>query len=155
MPPPKEADKDRRDAQERRQRIWYALWLGSSARRRRSPRRDGDRSPVGVDWHSSQWLAISMVILLLSAMDAAFTLTLIGRGAHEANPFMAALVVGSSRTFVVWKLILTIAGVVTLVLLARLRLFGPIRVGALLYLVLGLYLCLIGYECLLLFRDGT
>jgi Domain of unknown function (DUF5658) len=126
------------------------LWLGNRTRRRRNPRRDSEHQIAGVDWHASHWLGVAMLIVVLSGLDAILTLTLMNQGAVEANPFMAPLVSGTGREFALWKLGLTISGVVTLVLLARIRLFGRLRVGALLYAVLALYLCLIAYEWVLL-----
>ena len=81
--------------------------------------------------------------------DALLTLTLISHGATEVNPFMAPLVSGSGRSFAFWKVGLTAMGVVTLTLLARLRVRGQL-VGHLLYLALGGYIALVSYELYLL-----
>ena len=44
-----------------------------------------------------------MLIVLLSCVDAALTLTLLEHGAYEVNPFMAPIVGGSALLFtVVW-----------------------------------------------------
>jgi len=110
---------------------------------------------VAVDWHRSHWLGVVITILLLSVADALLTLTLLNHGANEANPIMAPLVTGSGHWFAFWKVGLTTAGVVVLVLLSRYRLFGRIRVGALLYVVLALYVALITYEWSLLHRIGA
>ncbi len=110
---------------------------------------------MAVDWHKSHWLGVVIVILLLSAADALLTLTLLQHGAYEANPLMAPLVAGSGGWFAMWKVGLTTAGVVVLVLLSRYRLFGRVRVGALLYVVLALYVALISYEWSLLHRIGA
>lgn len=88
--------------------------------------------------------------MLLSFADALFTLTLLNRGAQEANPIMAPLVLGDGRSFAYWKLGLTIAGVVVLVVLARARLFRLVSAGLLLYLVLAGYVVLVVYEWQLL-----
>jgi hypothetical protein len=110
---------------------------------------------VAVDWHRSHWLGVVILILLLSMADALFTLTLLEHGAREANPFMAPLVSGSGQWFAFWKVGLTTAGMVVLVLLSRYRLVGWVRVGALLYVVLALYVGLIAYEWSLLHRIGA
>jgi hypothetical protein len=88
--------------------------------------------------------------VLLSFVDALFTLTLLNRGATEANPVMAPLVLGDGRSFAYWKLGLTIAGVVVLVVLARARLFRVVPAGLLLYLALACYVVLVIYEWRLL-----
>jgi hypothetical protein len=114
------------------------------------PRREGDRSLTAVDWHHPQWLAVSILILLLSCADAFLTLTVINLGAEEVNPVMRPLVTGSGRSFALTKLLLTAMGVVILTLLARLRAFGRLPIGAILYAVLTLYVVLVGYEIWLL-----
>ena len=80
------------------------------------------------------------------------TLVLIGYGAYEMNPFMAPLVGGSAVGFAMTKIGLTALGVLLLTQLARLRTFGRIPVGAILYSVLILYGTLIFYEFRLLDR---
>jgi Domain of unknown function (DUF5658) len=131
---------------ERRTRVLRALVYGSFNPRRRTPRRFDERTPIGVDWHHPQWLAIAMLIVLFSCADALLTLMLVERGAYEANPLMAPLVLGSGRAFAGVKIGLTAAGVVLLTQLAWLRAFGNIPVGVLLYMVLAGYGVLIAYE---------
>ena len=120
--------------------------MGSFARRRRNPRRGGENHLAAVDWHDARWLAVTLGILLLSCADAFLTLTLMSLGAHEANPLMRPLVMGSGAGFVAWKLGLTGAGVLALVIVARLRAFGGLPVGLLLYVILALYGVLVAYE---------
>jgi hypothetical protein len=141
---------ERRSGEERRQRHWYGLLQGHSFRRRHDPRRAAERHLAVVDWHRSHWLAVGLLILVLSILDAFATLTLISRGATEINPVMAPLVKGSGHGFAFWKLGLTIFGVVVLTALSRIRIHGRLRVGALLYVVLGIYVVLVAYESWLL-----
>ena len=101
------------------------------------------------DWFHPQWLAVGILILLLCSADAFLTLTLIAHGASEANPFMEPLVNGSGHAFAGWKLGLTAIGVVFLTVLARLQVFGR-TVGTILYVILGMYAVLVGYELFLL-----
>jgi len=131
---------------ERRTRVLRALAYGSFNPRRRTPRRVDESAPIGVDWHHPQWLAIAMLIVVSSCTDALLTLMLVERGAYEANPLMAPLVGGSAFAFALVKIGLTAAGVVLLTQLARLRAFGRITVGVLLYTVLVIYSALIVYE---------
>jgi hypothetical protein len=143
-------ERERRQASDRRQRRFFSLLLGSFTPRRRQPRRrDQDRFAV-VDWHDARWLAVVIIILLLSTTDAVLTLALVDLGANEANPLMEPLVIGSGRSFAWWKLGLTAAGVVVLTLLARLTVFGRLPVSAILYVILALYCGLIAYEFWLL-----
>ena len=114
-----------------------------------APRRGDERHVVVTDWFHPQWLAVGIMILLVCSADAILTLTLISRGASEINPFMVPLVHGSGHAFAYWKLGLTTLGVVTLIVTARLQVFGK-GVGTILYAVLGLYSVLVGYEVVLL-----
>jgi hypothetical protein len=77
-------------------------------------------------------------------------MTLIQHGAYEVNPIMAPIVGGSVLVFTLVKVGLTGAGVVLLTLAARMRAFGKIPVGFLLYAVLVGYGGLIVYELRLL-----
>ena len=140
---------ERRLPIERRRSVLRALWRGNFTRRRIAPRRVTERFIVVTDWFHPQWLAVSMLVLLLCGADAILTLTLISHGASEINPLMAPLVAGSGRGFAFWKFGLTAAGVVILTLFARLRVMGR-AVGVILYMVLALYVLLVAYEVFLL-----
>jgi len=144
------AGPERRNAFDRRRRTLYSLLYGSFHPRRRGPRRTGRPSIRDLDWHQPQWLAIAMLILVLSCVDAGLTLTLISHGAYEVNPFMAPLVGGSALIFTLVKVGLTAGGVVMLTLLARIRAFGRIPVSFVLYALLAGYAGLVVYEFRLL-----
>ncbi len=141
---------ERRERRDRRQHTFRSLVHGSFSPRRRGPRRDDDLSFTAVDWHHPQWLAVAILTLLLCSADALLTLTLISHGAVEANPFMEPLVGGSPLTFTLVKMGLTSGGIVTLILLARVRVLRRIPVSLLLYTVLFGYAVLVGYELWLL-----
>jgi hypothetical protein len=140
---------ERRLRTERRRSVLRALWRGNFARRRLAPRRISERHAVVTDWFHPQWLAVGILILLLCGADALLTLTLISSGAVEINPLMDPLVSGTGHSFAAWKFALTSMGVVILTLLARLQVFGR-AVGTILYIVLGMYAVLVGYELFLL-----
>jgi hypothetical protein len=139
-----------RRGSDRRKRVLWSLVYGSFHPRRRGPRRTGENTLTAVDWHHPQWLAIGTLIVALSCADAFLTLVLIEHGAYEVNPFMAPLVGGSVVGFAMVKIGLTAGGVLLLTQLARLRTFGHIPVGAILYSVLVIYGALIFYEFRLL-----
>lgn len=140
---------ERRASHERRRSVLRALWHGNFARRRHAPRRHTERHLVVTDWFQAQWLAVGICILLLCAVDALFTLTLISHGAVEINPLMDSLVRGSGHSFGYSKIGLTAMGVLVLTLLARVRFWGK-GVGTILYVVLAGYAVLVGYELFLL-----
>jgi hypothetical protein len=135
---------------ERRSNVLRALLYGSFHPRRRGARRANERGLISIDWHHPQWLAVGLLIVVLSCSDALLTLMLMAGGAEEANPLMARLIGGSGLSFAVVKIGLTAAGVLLLTQLARLRAFGRIPVGVFLYLVLAIYAALVIYEVQLL-----
>ena len=136
---------------ERRSQVLRALVHGSLRPRRRAPRRASEHALTAVDWHHPRWLAVAVLIVLLSCIDATLTLSLIGHGAaDEWNPLMAPLVGGSALRFAAIKIGLTAGGVVVLTQIACLRAFGRLPAGILLYGVLALYAALVGYEYWLL-----
>ncbi|HEX4387723.1 MAG TPA: DUF5658 family protein [Steroidobacteraceae bacterium] len=139
---------------ERRSHVLRALVYGSFRPRRRGARRADERGLSAIDWHHPQWLAVGILIVVLSCSDALLTLMLMDRGAEEANPLMARLIGGSGLGFAVVKIGLTAAGVLLLTQLARLRAFGRIPVGTFLYVVLAIYATLVFYEVRLLSAPG-
>jgi hypothetical protein len=143
----------RAPAADRRTRLLRGLLVGGLRPRRRGPRRAGERSVTAVDWHHPQWLAVGMIIVLCSCVDAFLTLVLVNRNiAEEGNPLMAPLVGMAGVAFPLVKVGLTAGGVLLLTQLARLRAFGRVPVGLFLYAVLVLYAALIVYELGLLER---
>ena len=141
---------ERRDRTERRKRTLRSLVVGSLRPRRLGPRRIADASLASTDLHDARWLAVALLILILSIADALLTLTLLNHGALEANPFMGALLQGDGHGFAAIKIALTGIGVVLLTLLVRVRAFGRLPVSVLLYGVLAAYAVLVGYEIWLL-----
>jgi hypothetical protein len=141
---------ERRRNNDRRRRTLHSLFYGSFNPRRRAARRSDAFSLRDLDWHPPHWLAVAMLITLFSCVDAALTLTLLEHGAYEVNPFMAPIVDGSPLLFTLIKVGLTAGGVVLLTLAARMKAFGRIPVGFLLYGILLTYGCLVVYELKLL-----
>lgn len=135
---------------DRRRRALHGLIVGGNAARRQGPRRRDDQALAAVDRHHPQWLAVALVILLLSCADAFLTLLLLDHGATEINPLMAPLVRGSGYAFAFWKLSLTACGVIVLTILVRIRAFGIYLAGAMLYAIAAGYILLVGYELWLL-----
>ena len=137
---------DRRSSPDRRHLTFRSVLYGGIRPRRRQVRRAGDHALPVVDWHESHLLAIAICILLLSCADAFLTLNLLFLGAEEANPLMAALVYHDVAMFTAVKMALTGGGVILLVALSRLRLFGRIKVVQGLYVTLAVYVFLVLYE---------
>lgn len=77
--------------------------------RRKIIRRELDRQRyVFVDWYSPQLLITLLCLLILSLLDAYFTLTLIREhGVAEANPIMAFYLECSDISFITGKFLFT------------------------------------------------
>lgn len=142
-------DAERRIRYDRRTLTWRTFFRGGLNPRRRSGRRVAEDHHL-VDWHEPHLLALSIMILLLSMTDAFLTLTLITRGAEEANPLLALVLAHYPELFAAVKMGLTGTSVVVLVAMARARVFRVIRVGAIIHWCLVGYICLIAYEAWLL-----
>jgi hypothetical protein len=150
-PSERRAGSERRRHSDRRTRTLRSLLTGSFHPRRRGPRRHHEVAFTATDWHQPQWLAVAVLIVLLSVADALLTLALLQhRGVLEVNPFMAIFLKDDPQFFAAVKIGLTAGGVVLLTTLARMRAFGRVPVSALLCAVLVAYLSLVGYEVWLL-----
>lgn len=142
---------DRRaHGQDRRTQTLRALVTGNLNPRRIGPRRAHDGGLAVTDRYDARWLAVSVAILALSTADALLTLTLMQHGVSESNPVMAALLRWAPHWFIDVKIALTAGGVVLLTMLAKVRAFGRLPVGWLLYGLMLIYTGLIGYEVWLL-----
>jgi hypothetical protein len=140
---------NRRRPAERRELSWRTFLQGSITPRRRSNRR-GESTEGLLDWHEPHLLFLAIMILLMSVTDAFLTLTLIDRGASEANPLMAYLLERTPRLFITAKMALTGAGIVVLVALARARVFRVIRISIIIHWCMLGYVALLAYEAWLL-----
>lgn len=126
-------------------------WLVTSivAPRRRAHRREEAGQAVCADWHPPRMLWWAIGIPVLCAVDAFWTLQLLGRGATELNPFMAPLI-HDVDLFVTIKMWMTVISVMLVVILAQ---FPNVRRRAIqrtMFGLLGGYVALVLYEALLL-----
>jgi hypothetical protein len=140
---------DRRLGYDRRRLSLRTFLRGGVTPRRRSGRRGAEAGAL-VDWHEPHLLLLSIMILLLSVADAFLTLTLLTRGAHEANPILAFVLERYPELFATVKMALTGAGVLVLVAMARATVFRVIKVSSIIHWCLGGYVVLIAYEWWLL-----
>lgn len=141
---------DNRDSADRRAFTWRTVFFGFLRSRRRTFRRSAEVNTIFIDWHHPWLFFLATGIMLLSSLDAFFTLQLLARGAVEVNPFMAAALGYGNLAFAVSKMLLTGAGILLLVYLSRSRLFNIMRAGVLLTLFFGSYACLVCYQFLLI-----
>ena len=108
---------DRRRSEDRRKGnmpIFSKYWLTG---RRGVFRREEDRKLYRkLDRHNPKTLAIILTIIMLSIMDAIFTLELIHNGAAEVNPIMAYYLNFGPMVFFGAKYILTCASILLIFL---------------------------------------
>ncbi len=137
---------ENRDSDERREFSWRTVFFGFVRSRRRDTRRDDEDAPLYTDWHHPWLFFLATGTMLLSCMDAFFTLQLLGRGAIEINPVMAALIGQGTLAFAATKMLLTGLGILILVFLSQTRMFNLMRTGLVLTVFFTFYACLVCYE---------
>jgi hypothetical protein len=147
---------DRRASPERRLRSHLLSdWKYAFRGKRRMSRR-GIHEPDFVDLYEPPLLLVTLGILALSVLDAAFTLALIQAGvAVEANPILRWLIAYDVQLFVNLKLVITSAGIVFLVVLSSAPVLKRHRGRIALHALLVLYALVIGYELVLLRTFGV
>ena len=131
---------------DRREFSWRTVYFGFTRSRRHATRRDGEAEPVFTDWHHPWLFFLATGIMVLSSLDAFFTLQLIEHGAYEANPIMAAVMSQGVNAFTISKMLLTGIGILALVFLARTMFFNRLRTGLFLTGFFSFYAALICYE---------
>lgn len=145
-----------RSRQERRTFHLRSLFLSLYKRRRRNHRRSEDQHKEHyVDLHEPRLLVAGVAILLMSCIDAWFTLFLIQRGAEEINPLMKLLIEIDSGLFIKTKIAITAFCVIFIIThknfwLLRTRL----RVHSLMSITLAMYFVLINYQLGLLITSA-
>jgi hypothetical protein len=137
---------ENRDSDERREFSWRTVFFGFVRSRRRDTRRDDEDAPLYTDWHHPWLFFLATGTMLLSCMDAFFTLQLLGRGAIEINPVMAAMIGQGTLAFAATKMLLTGLGILILVFLSQTRMFNLMRTGLVLTVFFTFYACLVCYE---------
>ena len=108
---------DRRTSSDRRQKhVLYSDWRYALGGRRRGLRRSARDLEGGVDLYEPRLLFMAVAVLILSALDATFTLRLLQAGiVEEANPFMRALLEIDVQLFANVKIALTVFALLFLV----------------------------------------
>jgi hypothetical protein len=140
----------RTNSRDRRTQTLQSIVYGALQPRRQTNRRPRDNQVYVLDWHDSGLFLLAMSIVVMSCMDAWFTLQLLSIGGEEVNWFMAVLLDNDVSTFLAIKYAVTGAGVIVLVALARFRLGGLLPVRRVLEALVATYACLLIYEVYLL-----
>lgn len=141
---------ERRESEDRRRHSWRTLvYCGLRGRGRRHQARRLDHNYY-LDRYTPRLVMTGLLVLLLSCVDAMFTLVLLSKGAYEANHLMAALLNLGTHPFVITKIVVTAIGVLFLLAHAHFRILRVTSGKRLLELLVGAYTLLIGWELLLL-----
>lgn len=135
-----------RSGTDRRLFSWRTVFFGFLRSRRRATRREDEVDPKFTDWHHPWLFFLAVGIMLMSGIDAFFTLQLLDMGAVEINPVMATVIGQSALSFAVSKMLLTGCGILALVFLSKSRFFNRIRTGLILTFFFSVYAVLICYE---------
>lgn len=131
---------------DRRKLTWRTVFYGFLLSRRREYRRTSEGEAIFTDYHHPWLFFLATGIMALSALDAAFTLQLLDRGAIELNPVMDAVIGQGTLTFAMTKMVLTSVGILALVFLAKSRFMERFRTGAILTIFFVFYSILVCYE---------
>ena len=100
-----------------------------------------------VDHYSPELFFAIVSILLLCVIDALLTLTLLDRGAQEANPVMAYFLQFGPYTFFAFKYLLTIITIICLLMLKNIVLrVIKINARSVLYFMAIFYLAVVGLD---------
>ncbi len=99
-----------------------------------------------VDKYELRFLFIITAILVLCFADAYMTLTLMRYGSSELNPLMLALMNQDIVLALVVKYLITVFCLIFFLMHKNFKLFGFIRIKALIYAVLWVYAALVGME---------
>ena len=94
-----------------------------------SPVRSSEAEALFTDWHHPWLFFLAVGTMILSCLDAFFTLQLLDRGAMEINPIMDAAIGQSTMLFAATKVSMTGFGILVLVFLSRARFMDMIRAG--------------------------
>jgi hypothetical protein len=128
---------------------WDAFRPGG--RRVRNRRAEERRQPHFVDRIDPPTFTLAVLLLVLTIVDGAVTLLLLGAGCEEINPAMGYLLRRGPLHFLLGKYALTTAGLPFLLIFRNFTLFRTrFRVGYLLPVFVALYLVLLGYQIALM-----
>jgi hypothetical protein len=151
--PAKPPSFERRSGYDRRYRtlgIWSKYWF--TGRRAAVRRMEDKRRSYRIDRHSARTLAVILLIIILSIIDAILTLHLLDRGATELNPLMDYSLGHGPLTFFWVKYMLTSAALIIILTNKTAYLFNTkFQVKILFVVFLVPFVLVIHWELYLLF----
>lgn len=152
--PPAQPSDEKRNLPDRRRQptsLWGAFPL--AGKRMRNRRDEEHRLPYFVDRYTAMMLAVVLMLVLASIVDAILTIRLIEAGGSEINPLMGLLLSYGTFPFLLGKYALTVVGLPLLIIFKNHYLFGTrFRVGYLIPALVVLYAVLISYQLILIYN---
>ena len=139
----------RQDEDRRRHSLRTLTYCGMRGRGRRHQVRRSKHSYY-LDRYEPKLVMTGLLVLLLSCLDALFTLSLLSKGAYEANHLMAALLELGTHPFVITKVAITAAGVLFLLMHSHFRILRVTSGKRMLEVLAGVYGLLIIWELFLM-----
>ena len=139
----------RQDEDRRRHSLRTLTYCGMRGRGRRHQVRRSKHSYY-LDRYEPKLVMTGLLVLLLSCLDALFTLSLLSKGAYEANHLMAALLELGTHPFVITKVAITAAGVLFLLMHSHFRILRVTSGKRMLEVLAGMYGLLIIWELYLM-----
>jgi hypothetical protein len=143
---------DNRSDRDRRTKGSFNLRLLLFGGKRSKIRRKEDTKRIFyVDQFSPGLFFVVVSIILLGVIDALFTLSLLNRGAYEANPIIKYFLEIGPYTFFIFKYILTIASVTCLLMFRNVVIRGiKIKVRSVLFFIVVFYLAIVAWNIYLI-----
>lgn len=141
---------NRRAGVDRRSQFSHPFSLKSLRGQRHRGRRKEDALGIYVDRYEHKHRVLCLGIILLSCLDAFFTLRILELGGEEVNPVMKYLLEWDIWGFIYIKLVVTALCIMILVTHIHFKWFRLIKVSYFLYASFAIYVSLIGYELHLL-----
>lgn len=124
------------------------IWRGRG--QRLSGRREGDLLNTFVDRYSPRVRYCCIGLLILSVLDAFFTLRILEKGGVELNPLMNAIIAFDMGWFLFIKITMTASALCVLLIFYHFSWLRVLRVSYIIYGIFVLYAILIQYELYLL-----
>jgi hypothetical protein len=143
-------DQEQPPRTDRRKQTFGSILYGALKPRRQTNRRTEDDQVYVLDLHETGLFFLGMSIVVLSMMDAFFTLNILAYGGEELNLVMKALLDADTESFLLVKYWATSGGVIMLIAMARMRFLGVMPVKNILQTICAMYSMLIIYELYLL-----
>ena len=143
---------ERRARTDQRRTRTKPLSLYSLRGRRERTRRAGEEHGYYVDRYEPRYLLLIGLILVLCVLDALFTLRILELGGEELNPFMSAVLYKKPILALVIKYLGTALSVIFILVHKNFVAFGRLKVSDLMYVVLFVYLIIVAYEVIALFK---